>query len=205
MFDRHIKGKDCGVPRMELSTRHIENGRLILNRTEMLKRLQKNQICAEIGVDKGEFTSKIIRYTTPKKLHLIDSWNDPPRYHQGLAELVKGKYATQIKKRLVEVNIGDSVEVLKEFEDEYFNWVYLDTDHSYTRTASELMILNLKVKRDGFILGHDYTLGNWDNNFMYGVIEAVNEFCIKYNWEFIYFTMEPNRFNSFCIRRISSG
>lgn len=36
--------------------------------------MPKNSICTEIGVYKGAFSKKIIKFSNPKILHLIDPW-----------------------------------------------------------------------------------------------------------------------------------
>ena len=69
-------------------------------------------------------------------------------------------------------------------------------------TREELVKYASKVKRDGIIAGHDYTMGNWDSLNRYGVIEAVHEFCVKYGWELVYLTLESAENQSFAIKRI---
>ena len=102
----------------------------------------------------------------------------------------------------LKINIGLSTEVVKDFNDNYFDLVYIDTSHSYKTTIEELELYSEKVKIDGVIAGHDYILGNWNGMIRYGVIEAVHEFCVKHNWEIMYLTTELNDNPSFAIRRI---
>jgi hypothetical protein len=72
----------------------------------------------------------------------------------------------------------------------------------YKTTTDELQSYHLKIKPNGIIAGHDFILGNWDGIVRYGVIEAVYEFCVKYNWEIIYLTTELYTNPSFAIRKI---
>ena len=87
--------------------------------------------------------------------------------------------------------------------DSYFDWVYLDTDHTYDTTRRELELLRPKMKKGGIIAGHDYIFGNWDDGHRYGVIEAVREFCLTYQWEMIFLTHELDDHPSFAIREIA--
>ena len=167
----------------------------------LLKTLPPNSICAEIGVDKGVFSEEILQFVAPSKLHLIDAWGDPHRYHDGLKSFVKDKFKTQILAGQVVMNIGFSTDVLRMFPDHYFDWVYLDTDHTYKTTAAELAILKSKMKSGGIIAGHDYINGNWISGFRYGVIEAVHELCVKEDWELLYLTIETGQSQSFAIRK----
>ena len=63
-------------------------------------------------------------------------------------------------------------------------------------------MISSKLKVDGFILGHDYVMGNWMKSGKYGVIEAVAEFCVNRNWKLIYWTADFTENNSFAIQRI---
>jgi hypothetical protein len=60
------------------------------------------------------------------------------------------------------------------------------------------------VKDGGIIAGHDYTrYGGKYGMERYGVVEAVNAFCLKYDWEMIYLTHECHRHLSYALRKIS--
>ena len=102
----------------------------------------------------------------------------------------------------VEINRGLSRERLSEFSDEYLDWIYIDTDHSYLTTKDELLIASSKVKRGGYIAGHDFTSGNPVKALPYGVIQACNEFCVKEGWGYEFLTLEPSGHSSFALKKI---
>lgn len=191
------------IPKTDLAQKHIINLQVLLNRIELLNRMPENAVCAEIGVDKGSFSEQILKITHPQKLHLIDAWGDPQRYHDKLRIEIMHKFEPEIYKGIVEVNVGYSTDVLQSFPDFYFDWIYLDTNHTYKTTAEELKILERKVKKNGIIAGHDYIIGNWVSDCRYGVIEAVHEFCVDKGWELLYLTINKDEMPSFAIRAIS--
>ena len=202
VFLKERQQTENAIPSVDLEQKHIQNLHIILNRQELLRLLLKNAVCAEIGVDKGEFSESILKVAKPAKLHLVDAWGDSGRYHDGLKLIVEDKFKDEIKKNRVEINLGYSTEVLAKMPDAYFDWVYLDTDHSYKTTAKELHILNKKVKPGGIICGHDYIMGNWAGSVRYGVMEAVHEFCVTCNWELLYLTINKKEMPSFAIRKL---
>ncbi len=104
----------------------------------------------------------------------------------------------------MEINLGLSTEVVSQFRDKYFDWIYIDTSHNYIVTKQELEMYQSKIRDGGIIAGHDYV--RWDRAGFgrYGVIEAVTEFCVHYDWEIIYLTVENNGNPSFAIRKIES-
>jgi predicted O-methyltransferase YrrM len=130
-------------------------------------------------------------------------WGDR-RYHDGLKLAVNDKFADQIAAGQVEVNLGYSTTVVDRFAEAYFDWIYIDTDHSYRTTKLELEKYSLKVKPGGIIAGHDYIIGGWNRVVRYGVIEAVNEFCVTHHWEMIYLSLERSISPSFAIRKMDA-
>lgn len=186
---------------IELQEKHIVNLKIILNREKLLTLLPKKAVVAELGVDKGEFSHKILSIAKPKKMYLIDTW-DSQRYNEDKLYDIEKKFKKDIINKKVVIQRGISLEVLKKFSDGFFDWVYIDTTHTFDQTYSELQLCKKKVKLGGLITGHDYTQGNIRNGKKFGVVQAVNLFCIKYNWEFIYLTHECYRHLSFAIREI---
>lgn len=57
-----------------------------------------------------------------------------------------------------------SFAVLAGFDDYYFDWVYIDSNHTYVTSRIELGMCRAKVKSEGIITGHDYIKGNWKGN-----------------------------------------
>ncbi|MFX1303222.1 MAG: class I SAM-dependent methyltransferase [Promethearchaeota archaeon] len=164
--------------------------------------LPKNGIIAELGVDKGDFSNKIITITHPKKLYLIDIW-DSEVHNRNKMLYVKKRFKEEINAGQVIVIRGASEKELGKFENGYFDWVYIDTSHNYKQTIKELDLCRIKVKDGGIIAGHDYCQGNINEALAYGVVQAVNQFCIEYDWELIYLTHETDRTLSFAIKKIN--
>ena len=187
---------------ISLKPYNIKNIKIVLDREELLQNLPKLGIVAELGVDKGDFSEKITTYTTPKKLYLIDVWKTG-RYNKNKMNFVKKRFENEIDLGRIEIIRGKSIKILEKFDDNYFDWVYIDTTHSYLQTFKELKLCRKKVKENGIIAGHDYSKGNINRGLPYGVVLAVNEFCIKFDWEFIYLTHETHRNLSYVIRKIS--
>jgi len=190
------------IPKIEISKIHIINAKLLTTRQEMLELLPKGGIVAELGVDEGGFSESILTINKPQKLHLVDYWGSS-RYNKEKQRKVETRFEKSIEEKHVEINLGLSTQVVKEFQDEYFDWIYIDTAHTYKTTIEELELYRTKIKPDGFITGHDYILGNWNGLVRYGVIEAVYEFCSKYSWEIVFITTEINNSPSFAIRKIT--
>jgi predicted O-methyltransferase YrrM len=189
------------IPRHNLEAKHVANVKVLATRQEMLAHLPQRGVAAEIGVSRGKFTSAIMSINPPRRLHLVDVWNSE-RYDGALQNTVMTTYATEIESGVVEINKGYSTTVGGTFPDGYFDWIYIDTDHSYETTRKELLLYEPKMRVGGIIAGHDFAMGNWRDGIKYGVIEAVHEFCVTRNWEMLHVTMESTTNPSFAIRQI---
>jgi len=192
------------MPHPDLEDRHVGNARLVATRGKMIGLLPRDAVAAEIGVSRGKFTAEIMATNRPRKLHLVDVWSSE-RYDQSLRRRVEQTYAAEIAAGSVEVNLCYSIEVGRAFPDAYFDWIYIDTDHSYPTTRDELAVYESKMKPGGIIAGHDYVMGNWRGSLKFGVIEAVAEFCLARSWELLYLTTEQTTNASFAIRKIGGA
>lgn len=156
----------------------------------LLEMLPKQSIGAEIGVHLGKFSARIIDIVSPKELHLIDPWEFQPssayktawyggRAEGGQAEMdgryqkVCTKFESNIKAKQVHIHRGYSEQMLEQFPDEYFDWIYIDGNHLYEYVKVDLEISLKKVKKGGYITGDDYGMGGWWKG---GVKKAVDEF-----------------------------
>lgn len=199
-----MKEIESQLPKIFLEEKHIKNCELVLNRRAMLQRMGKQNVVAELGVDRGKFSNEILDIIRPDVLHLIDSWKST-RYNGDLFKEVKKKFDEKIENKTVQIHRKLSVDASWNFEKGYFDMIYIDTDHSYQTTREELNAYESKMKPDGFIAGHDYSMANWKWSIRYGVIEAVHEFCVASGWELIYLTVEPLESQSFAIRRMKQA
>lgn len=189
------------LPKVPLTERHMRNCQTVLDRRTLLDRLPHWGTVAELGVDRGEFSALILERSEPRTLHLVDLWNTD-RYHDGLYERTRQRFAEPMARGQVRIHRKDSLAAAEDFADDHFDWIYIDTDHSYATTSRELRRYARKIKTGGLIAGHDYTMGNWVSSYRYGVIEAVHEFCIEQDWELAFLTVDQTESPSFAIRRI---
>ena len=160
------------------------------SRDFLLQTLPKFSICAEIGVNEGDFSERILEIVQPKKLHLIDPWKfeDDEFYKttpygsekiqdQKMLDIrfenVTKRFTTEIKKGQVVINRSTSDEILPKFDDNYFDWIYVDGNHLYEFVKKDLELCYMKIKNDGLITGDDYYDGGWCQG---GVKKAVDEF-----------------------------
>jgi hypothetical protein len=163
------------------------------NRIEMLSTLPKKMVICELGVLKGEFSEKILTTCEPIELVLIDTWNGEIgsgdengnnfKLYDGdeLFNLVKTKFSSNSNVKIIK---GKTDKIL-DFPNSYFDIIYIDADHSYEGVKSDLLNSFLKIKNDGYIMGHDYDVNKLktNNNYDFGVKRAVTEFCNEYNQE----------------------
>lgn len=185
------------LPKIPLLQQHIEDATLLTNRQSLLELLPKHGVVAELGVAAGDFSQQIVNICQPAELHLVDVW-DSERYGETLYQGVSNLFQQQQSGR-VTIHRKTSLEALMSFPDQSFDWVYIDTTHSYELTREELRACAKKVKSSGIIAGHDYVQGNWRSQYRYGVIEAVHEFCVEYNYRILYLTMDISECLSFAL------
>jgi hypothetical protein len=202
LIKRKLIDVESRIPKYLLEERHFANLKALKNREKLLELMPKNAVVAELGVNKGDFSEQIINKCQPNKLHLVDVWNSK-RYHSGLKLEIESKFEEEIQKGQIIINYGLSTDVVKNFENTYFDWIYIDTEHSYKCTIAELEMYAEKIKPGGIIAGHDYVMGNWAGLTRYGVIEAVYEFCHKHNWEIVFITMDLVEYQSFAIKKLN--
>ena len=188
------------MPSSRLTSAHTQAGRLLPNRIELLQHLPADARVAEIGVADGDFSAAILKHARPKHLSLVDAWHTT-RYVSG-EDSVAQRFRSEISEGRVSLHKGLSLDVLATFPDDSFDWVYIDTDHSYGLTSRELALCERLVAPGGRICGHDFCTGNAMQGIRYGVVQAVSEFCLSRDWQYEYVTLESNGHFSFCLKRL---
>jgi hypothetical protein len=159
-------------------------------RDELLRALPRGSVGMEIGVHHGDFSRQLLDSVSPRELHLVDPWehSTDPAYAQawyggaakgGAAEMdarfaaVKARFAAAIAAGIVTVHRSYSSDALASFPDGYFDWIYIDGNHTYEFVRQDLELSDRKVKPGGLIAGDDYGYAGWWED---GVTRAVDEF-----------------------------
>jgi len=163
----------------------------------------------EIGIFKGEFLDYIVRECNIGSIDGVDLFsgmtcsgdadgNNLIHYDVGKSYLeLTEKY---VNTKHVKVYMADSTIFLKCIDDDLYDIIYIDGDHTYNGVKKDLMNSFKKIKNGGYIMGHDYEMNMEKAKTIYdfGVKKAVDEFCIKYNQRIIAKGMDGCV--SYCIR-----
>ncbi|NQW11316.1 MAG: class I SAM-dependent methyltransferase [Alphaproteobacteria bacterium] len=187
-----------------------------MNFIEVLNHLPKNEIIAELGVKTGRNARRMFEVLDPKMMHLVDPWakdfdvgyaaRHTPEERDYFVE-----YFNRMTKWSKSEEAGGKINVIRDyaieasvdFEDKYFDFVYVDTLDTYDGYFGDLCAYAPKMKDDGILSGDDY----YDLCFavnkkkvrdpkMYEpegslvMINAANDFCDKCGWEILFITDE---------------
>ena len=179
----------------QLGERHIRNCRFVPSRVNLIGLMPKDAVVCEVGTAYGAFAGEIVQRASPRTFHIIDrdmSLFDAPHFSK---EIEGGR---------VVLHEGDSSLALADFEDGYFDWIYIDADHRYEGVVKDIAAARLKVMDGGFILFNDYTTWSPREAEKYGVMKAVNEFCIREDWEIVFFAFQASGYFDVAVRKITT-
>ena len=168
----------------------LSDCRVCASRDHLVALLPHGGRVAEVGTASGSFARHILATCDPVELHVIDI--DCSQ----LAESV----ATDPKVRIHE---GLSHQVLEQFPESHFDWVYIDADHSNIGVLRDAEAAALKVKPCGYLVFNDFAhvdpfLGT------YGVHRAVVSFATSHAWSFAWIAYDPNALYDVALRRPSA-
>ena len=93
---------------------------------------------------------------------------------------------------------------MQSFPDAYFDWIYIDAQHTYEDVKRDIAAAAAKVKSDGFLVFNDYTMWSYVEMQPYGVVAAVNEFCIEHDWGFAYLTLSDHLYCDVAARKMNA-
>jgi len=172
-----------------------------MERIDLFRELPPKTVGAEIGVYRGAFSERILE-TGVAHLHLIDCWQfqpgeyekDPSNVNQGAQDTnhreVQQKFSKEIMQGRVMIHRKFSSDAANDFEPGSLDWVYIDADHTYQGCFQDLIRWSAKVKRGGFIMGHDYVDNAYSRAMGFDVPSAVRRFCDDYDWRLVRLTNE---------------
>lgn len=157
-----------------------------------------NPVVAEVGVAFGSLSRFLLQHHPGLRLVMVDNWLpelERPRHyratrdsnahltpekaqtHRGWSMQVADDYAGRTI-----VLEGDSAKMAFKVDGESLDLCFVDADHSYEGVRRDLVAWYPKVRRGGWISGHDYA--NNDPRFDFsGVKRAVDEFTAEHGLE----------------------
>jgi hypothetical protein len=177
----------------DLSEVHLRHSRVLAKRLDILPLMPKGGVCAEVGTQTGGFAKHIFSVLQPRLFHIFDldfSLFDHSHFSDAVAQ---GR---------VQLHQGDSSTLLGALPDRSFDFIYIDGDHSYEGVTRDLAQAARKIKDDGWIVCNDYTVYSPLEKCKYGVYRAVNELCLRDNYEILYFALHPWGYHDVALRKI---
>ena len=146
----------------------------------LLKEEGLNGWVAEIGVCEGGYHRRIYE-CDPKMQIAIDPW-----YQDGIQSRNKsdqGKLDGRYHMVYKEFGFNENCRVIRDysfnahklFDDQTFDFIYIDGDHTYEAVRDDIELWWPKLKVGGIFAGHDYRKYTAKHGDEYGVIEAVDE------------------------------
>lgn len=142
-------------------------------------------IC-EVGVKNGEYFSHLIK-NNPRVSVAVDLWDQYTHPNQNdlsydIEEIKHFERVFRDKFKNTTILKMDSLLAANTFENDTFDLVYIDADHTYESVKKDLYAWYPKVKSGGIFSGHDYCeyyIKQSDTKF--GVVQAVDEFVNEFS------------------------
>lgn len=163
-------------------------------RQDMVKSLALNGVVAEIGVFRGEFANELLTLCPNiQHLHLVDIWSpgammsgnqdgNNVQVYDGVENLkhVSALFAGNEK---VTLHHMWSHQYFAITPDASLDSVYIDGDHGYDGCLADLRAARAKVKKGGWIMGHDVAINphKCQHIYNFGVGRAVATFLAENN------------------------
>ena len=142
----------------------------------------------ELGAWLGRSTAYLIDNAPNLNITVIDSWEGSDSEldtHHKLAktEDIFSMFKENMGNRKFKFYKGRAEKLVKMFDNEYFDTIFIDMDHSYESVKRDIELWLPKVKKGGLLAGDDYRAT------VPGVIEAVKELLpnsLIYHYGWIY-------------------
>jgi predicted O-methyltransferase YrrM len=131
--------------------RQMRSGDNITGLKDLIEKLPSNITMAEVGTYAGESAKIFLDSGKIDKIYCIDLW-----HIEDWAEAEK-----EVDKiddpRLVKLKMS-SERAVNEFADESLDFCYIDANHYYEPCKLDITLYKPKVKKGGFIGGHDFKM-----------------------------------------------
>jgi predicted O-methyltransferase YrrM len=156
----------------------VDGARVCASRLDLLNLMPKQGKVAELGTLRGDFARGIVARTVPAELHLVDI--DYTEFDE------TGLSAPQVRR-----HVGLTHEVIASFPSCYFDWIYIDADHSYAGCLKDARASADKIRPGGYMVFNDFAhidphLGR------YGVKRAVMDFIHQNRWRVAFLALDAH-------------
>lgn len=171
----------------------LPTARLFAHRGELVAALPTGGIAGEIGVQAGIFSKIILERNKPALLHLFDL--------DFAMHKVEERFLSELERGIVRFHHGDAANNLQHFDNEYFDWLYIDANHSYPDVQRDATIAAQKIKGNGILIFNDYIYWSHCECERYGVVQVVNEMCATGEWKISAFAFHQSMYCDISIVR----
>lgn len=141
----------------------------------LLSTMPEDGIFVECGAWLGKSSAYLCdKASLSKTIYIVDSWLGSANEIQSTQKLatktdIYNTFMNNMGNRnFIPVKMQSDQAVL-EFEDESCDVVFIDMEHTYEAVKNDIQMWLPKVKKGGYLAGHDY------QSYWPGVIKAVNE------------------------------
>jgi hypothetical protein len=197
-----------------LESKHVDSARLFAHRNDLISSLRPGEggVIAEIGVAHGDFSEYLLDELRPKEFVAFDLFNMEdwsPKRQWSVERLNNMTHLEFYRRRFyhrgtqVKTEVGLSHLRLAAYADKYFDFIYIDADHSYDAVKKDLEVANVKLNDNGVIILNDYIMFSHTFWVAWGVVQAVNEFIVNNNWKVCALALDREMYCDIAIRRPS--
>jgi len=138
----------------------------------------------EVGVECGLYSEVLCKANPFIDLDSVDAWTAYRGYRDHVSQDKLDAFMKTTIERLKPYNAmvikGFSMDVVKDYQDNSLDFVYIDGNHEYRQTVDDVAEWHKKVRIGGIVSGHDYILRK-DNGYLMHVPYAVDGFCASYH------------------------
>ena len=160
-------------------------------------------VVAEVGVERGLNATEMAQKMNINKLYLIDDYLPYTDYLGGFCpqEIQDQVYQwmfNNLKPYLDKVVFitKSSILAAKLFDDEFFDFVYIDGNHNYEYVKQDMNAWLPKVKTGGVLGGHDFDPRNITRQ---DVTEAVKDFTKENNLKYTVLPYEQINYSDWAV------
>jgi hypothetical protein len=156
---------------------------------------RKNMVGVEIGVDHAKYSKYLLKTGLFDFFYCVDDWN--ATFYDVLDDSgnpLKLLFSSDLIYKSAKNNLSDfdnvsvirktSKDAVLQFEDSYFDFIYIDSNHLYDNVLDDIKLWWPKLKLGGLLCGDDYINGyneiEYENIKYKAIIEvkaAVDNFC----------------------------